>query len=108
MAIGKPHARRPRWFFIPVRVLLVTFLLTLLSFALSLLFGITGTVIAARLHGVHPNMTLAYRQIALPVAEIAAVVSLVSMSVLEIRRYWRERTLIMIEQVSSAQPLVDH
>lgn len=101
MVFTKARARRPRWFFIPVRVLLVTFLLTLLSFALSLLFGILGTVIAARLQGIHPNMTLAYRHIALPVAAIAGSATLVAMSVLEIRRYWRERTLIMIEQVSS-------
>ena len=108
MVLSEVRARRPRWFLIPVRVLLVTFLLTLLSFAITLLLGILGTVIVARLHGMHPNMTLAYRHIALPLAGIAAAASLVSMTVLEIRRYWRERTLVIIEQVSSVREFVDH
>ena len=34
--------RKPRWYLIPVRILIVTFLVTLLSFALSLLLGIFG------------------------------------------------------------------
>jgi hypothetical protein len=42
-----PTARPPRWYAIPVRVLLVTFIGTLISFAISLLLGIVGTVIGA-------------------------------------------------------------
>ena len=46
-----PPAKVPspliRWFLIPLRVLLVTFLLALLSFAVCLLLGIVGLVISA-------------------------------------------------------------
>ncbi len=91
-----PH--RPRWIYIPLRVLLVTFLLTLLSFAVSLMLGILGTVIAARLRGLHPNMTNAYRQVAAPIAAVAGVAVLISMIVLEVRRYQREKALTAIER----------
>ena len=37
----------PRWYLIPVRVLLVTFVVMLLSFAVSLLLGIGGVVLAS-------------------------------------------------------------
>ena len=84
-----PAARAPsaklRWFWVPLRVLLVTFLLTLLSFALCLLLGILGLVISAWLRGVHPNMTLAYRQFAFPAAAIAAVIALIAAIAIEIR-----------------------
>src|SRR5277367_6844297 len=46
-------ANKPRWYLIPPRILLVTFLLTLLSFAVSLSLGIPAVVIAARLRGLH-------------------------------------------------------
>ena len=62
-----PTPRPPRWYAIPVRVLLVTFIGTLISFAVSLLVGIIGTVVMSALRHVHPNMTVAYRLIALPV-----------------------------------------
>ena len=55
-----------RWFLVPLRVLLVTFLLALLSFAVCLFLGILGLLISAAVRGVHPNMTVAYRQIAFP------------------------------------------
>src|SRR4029077_15266134 len=73
MSAVRTPARKPRWFMIPVRVLLVTFLLTLLTFAVSLLLGIVGIVIGARLRGVPPNMTLAYKNIAAPAAAMVGV-----------------------------------
>jgi len=100
MPATKGPAAKPRWYLIPVRVLLVTFLLTLLSFAVSLLLGILGIVIAGRLQGVHPNMALAYRHIALPAAAIAAVVVSISATVTEIRNYRQTKALIEIERVS--------
>ena len=42
-----PASRPPRWYGIPVRVLLITFLGTLISFAVSLLFALVGTVVLA-------------------------------------------------------------
>jgi hypothetical protein len=96
MASAKTPA--PRWFWIPVRVLLVTFLLTLLSFAVSLLLAIVGIAITAGARGVSPNMTNAYRHIAAPVAVVVGAVALVGMMVLEIRRYRQARALAAIEQ----------
>jgi hypothetical protein len=94
------QARRPAWYLIPARVLLVTFLLTLLAFAVSLLLGILGLVITAGVRGVHPNLTTAYRHIALPFAATAAAIVLVSVTVIEIRRYRQAKALAQIERIS--------
>lgn len=83
-----------------MRVLLVTFLLTLLVFAISLLLGILGVVIAARLRGLPPNMPTAYRYIALPVAAAGGAFALISASVMEIRRYRQTKALAEIERIS--------
>jgi hypothetical protein len=91
---------KPRWYLIPVRVLLVTFLLTLLSFAVSLLLGILGIVIMGRVQGAHPNMTLAYRHIALPVAAAAGCVALIATTVLEIRNYRQTKILAEVARAS--------
>lgn len=95
-----PPARQPRWYVIPLRVLLLTFLLTLLAFAVSLLLGILGVVINARVRGLHPNMTLAYRHIALPIALAAGAVALVFIALLEVRNYRQSRTLAQIARAS--------
>jgi hypothetical protein len=95
-----PRPRPVHWYTIPVRVLLVTFIGTLLCFALSLLFGIFGTVILASLHRAHPDMTVAYRHIAVPVALAAAGIIFVAMLVTEIRRYREAKTLNAIERLS--------
>ncbi|HXZ39981.1 MAG TPA: hypothetical protein VEG68_04520 [Terriglobales bacterium] len=91
---------KPRWYLIPVRVLLVTFLLTLLSFAASLLLGILAIVIRSRLLGTHPNMTVAYRHVALPVAEVAACIALIATAILEIRSYRQTKILAEIAKAS--------
>jgi hypothetical protein len=96
-----PANQKPAWYLIPMRVLLVTFLLTLLSFAVSLLLGILGLMIAARLHGLHPNMTTAYRHIALPTAAVVSSIVLISTSAIEIRRYRQTKALAEIERISS-------
>jgi len=103
MPATKGPAAKPRWYLIPVRVLLVTFLLTLLSFAVSLLLGILGIVIAGRLQGVHPNMALAYRHIALPAAAMVGAVVLISASIMEVRRYRQAKTLAGIERMSGTR-----
>jgi hypothetical protein len=89
---------RPRWFLIPVRVLLMTFVVTLLSFAVSLLLGIGGVVLAAWLKSAHPNMTIAYRYVALPTAAMVAAIILVSASFMEARHYRQSKTLDRIER----------
>lgn len=95
-----PQSRNPRWYTIPVRVGLVTFIGTLLTFAVTLLFAIFGTVILASLHGVHPDMRIAYRHVALPVAVGAGSVIFIAMLVTEIRHYRQARTLTAIERMS--------
>ena len=80
--------------------MLVTFLLTLLSFAVSLLLGILGVVVAGRLRGFRPNMTMAYRHIALPAAAVVGVVVLIGASVMEVRRYHQTKALAEIERAS--------
>ena len=92
--------RSPRWYGIPGRVLLVTFIGTLLSFSFSLLFGIVGISLYWALYGVHPNMAVAYRRIALPAALVGGSVILVLSVATEIRHYRRSKALSAIERMS--------
>jgi len=94
-----PVARPPRWYTIPVRVCVVTFIATLLCFAVSLLFAILGTVILAALRGVHPDMRIAYRHIALPVALVLGSVVFVIALITEIRHYRQAKALLAIERM---------
>ncbi|HTS56530.1 MAG TPA: hypothetical protein VMH03_03215 [Terriglobales bacterium] len=100
MPAASQARKLPRWYLVPVRVLLLTFLATLMAFALSLLFGIVGVVIRGRLGGVHPNLALAYRHIALPVAAATSLVVLIAVTVLEVRRYRQVQALRRIEEAS--------
>ncbi len=90
----------PSWYGIPVRALLVTFIGTLLCFAVSLLFGIVGMVVVAAAHGTHPDMRIAYRDIAIPIALVAGSVIFVLALTMEIRRYRQVKTLSTIEKIS--------
>lgn len=98
-AASKAH-RLPRWYLVPVRVLILTFLCALLAFALSLLLGIIGVVVRSRIAGIHPNLTLAYRHIALPVAGAMSGAVLITVTMLEIRRYRQIKALRQIEEAS--------
>ena len=95
-----PSTRTAHWYGIPVRVLLVTFIGTLLCFAMSLLLAILGVVFAAKLRGVRPDMRIAYRMIALPAALAGGVAILVTMLVMEIRRYRQMKALSVIERMN--------
>ena len=77
--------QRLRWFWIPLRVLLLTFLLALLSFAVCLLLGIVGLTISSAFRGIHPDLTLAYRDVAFPAALIGGLIALVVVIVMEFR-----------------------
>src|ERR1700682_5934897 len=81
-----------RWFMVPLRVLRVTFLLALLSFAVCLFVGILGLVISAAVRGVHPNMTIAYRQIAFPAAILAGAAALVGAMDMETGQHRHEKS----------------
>ena len=87
MATTELVTRKPRIVGVVFRTLFVTFLLTLLSFAVTLLVGIIGTVLWAVIRGHNPEMTVAYRHIAFPVAMTVAAVTLIVMAVVEVRRY---------------------
>ena len=100
MASARTQVRQPQWYWIPVRVLLVTFMLTLLSFAVSLLLGILGLVIAGKLHGTPANVTIAYRYVAPPAATAVGTIVLVSALLMEVRHYRHAKALAEIERVS--------
>jgi hypothetical protein len=95
-----PSTPRSRWYGMPVRILLVTFIGTLLCFAVSLLLGIIGTVVVSRVRGLHPDMTLAYRQFAMPVAIVAGTIIFILAVAMEIRHHRQNKTLSAIERMS--------
>jgi TRAP-type C4-dicarboxylate transport system permease small subunit len=99
-----PPARTqaPHWYGVPARVALLTFLGTLITFAVSLLLAIIGTVIVAAMRGLHPDMRIAYRYIALPVALAAGGIIFLVALVMEIRHYRQAKTLTAIERISQA------
>jgi hypothetical protein len=82
-----------------VRVLLATFIGTLTCFAVSLLIGILGMVVVSAMRRVHPDMRIAYRQIALPMALVAGAIIFVLSLVMEIRHYRQVKALSAIERM---------
>ncbi len=95
-----PTPRPPRWYAIPVRVLVMTFIGTLITFAVSLLLGIVAILVVSTLRHVNPNMTVAYRLIALPAAIVAGSIIFVLGLAMEIRHYRQSKTLAAIARVS--------
>jgi hypothetical protein len=89
----------PRWVGIVLRVCLVTFIGTLLCFAVGLLLAILGTVAIAALRGVHPDMRIAYRMVALPMALVAGSIIFALALVMEIRHYRESKALSAIERL---------
>jgi hypothetical protein len=98
-AMGSPRPK-PRWFLIPVRVVLVTFLLSLITFAVTLLLGILGLVAGAHARQIHPDMRMAYRHVALPSAAVVGAIVLVSSIFMELRHYRQAKALASIEHLS--------
>ena len=96
----KTAAREPCLFLIPIRVLLATVLMSLLAFAVSLLLGILGIVIAAHVRGVPADLRLAYQYIAAPIAVIVGAIVMVLSIALEIRHYRQSKALAKIERMS--------
>src|ERR1700691_3901985 len=94
-----PTPRPPRWYAIPVRVLLITFIGTLLSFAIGLLLRIIGIATASALHHAHPNMTIAYRLVAIPTAVVAGSIILVTSLAMEVRHYRQSTPLAALEEL---------
>lgn len=85
--------RKPRLVGLAFRIVFLTLLATLLAFAVGLLVGIIATVLAGAVRGGHPDMTFAYRHVALPVALLAAAIAFIALSFNEVRRYRRRVAL---------------
>jgi hypothetical protein len=79
--------------------LLATFIGTLICFAVGLLLGILGIVIVSAVRGMHPDMRIAYRLIALPMACVGGVIILVLSLIMEIRHYHQLKTISAIERM---------
>jgi hypothetical protein len=88
---------KPHWYWVPVKALAITFPLTLISFALGLFLGIVGMLIRGWVLNSQVNLTLAYRDVALPIAITAAVIVFVSSLVMEVQRYRQEKALVEIQ-----------
>jgi len=98
--MAKVTTDKPRWIAIPFRVLAMTFLLTLLSFAVALLLSILGTVVYSQIEHVAPNLPFAYRHIAFPFAISVGVIVLALSLAMEIRHYRQRRALAGSERPS--------
>ena len=83
--------RKPNILLPLVRVLLITGLLTLLCFAVGLFAGIVGIALANAIRGGGLSLSLAYRHIAFPIAMVGLGISLIGMSVTEVREFRRRR-----------------
>jgi hypothetical protein len=90
--------RKARWYAIPVRVVIMTLVVTLISFAVSLLLGLIGVLLVAKIRALPPDLTLAYRNIALPVATVVGTIVLALSLVMEIRHYRQTKALAEIEK----------
>lgn len=91
-------SRSPHWYGVPVRILLLTFIGTLLCFSVTLLLSLIATAVIAGIRGAHPDMRLAYRHFAVPMAIIEGAIIFVCAAVVEIRHFHRARTLSAIER----------
>ena len=70
-----------------------------MCFAVSLLIGIFGIVIISALRGSHPDMRVAYRLIALPVASVSGAIIFILSLFMEIRHYRQTKVLSGIERM---------
>src|SRR6202158_6640801 len=95
----KADTAGPRWVGIPARIFAMTFLFTLLSFAVALLLSIMGTVIYSQIKHMAPDLTFAYRHIAFPFAIVAGAIVLFLSLGMEIRNY-RQRKAAVIERAN--------
>jgi uncharacterized membrane protein len=99
--MGPPAtAPKPRWYAVPARAIFVTLLLTLLSFAVTLLVTIVAMVVGAAVRGTNPDLRFAYRHVALPVAVGVGAIVLVVTLVIEIRHYRQAQALEGIARLS--------
>ena len=77
----------------------MTLIGTLLSFTVILFVAIVGTVVVSTFRGTHPDMRIAYREIAIPGATVAGSIVFILSLVMEVRHYRRSKTLSAIEKM---------
>ena len=75
------------------RVVLLTFGLTGITFAVSLFLGILGMAAVGIFRGHLPDMRLAYRLFALPVAAVVGAAAFVGAWIVEVRHYRKAKML---------------
>lgn len=100
MSMAETSSGGPRWIGIPGRIFAMTFLFTVMSFAVALLLSILGTVVYSQVKHVAPNLMFAYRHIAFPCAITAGAIVLVLSLGMEIRNYRQRKVLEGIARVS--------
>jgi uncharacterized BrkB/YihY/UPF0761 family membrane protein len=100
MPRSEAFLRAPRWFWIPVRVVIITVLVTLISFAIALLLALLGLILSAKVRGISPNLTVAYHRIAFPAATLLGGIVLVLSTVVEVRHYCQAKALARLERIS--------
>src|SRR5689334_19960742 len=79
--------RKPRLPGVFFRALLITFVLTLLAFAVTLLLTIIGLSLFGMVAGRRPDLADAYRYGAFPIAILVAVAVLITALITEFKRY---------------------
>jgi uncharacterized membrane protein len=93
-------SRPQRWYAVPARAVFIAFLVTLLTFAVTLFGAIAAVVISGALQGQNPDVRFAYRHVALPVAVIVGVAGLIVALIVEIRHYRQAKALEEIARAS--------
>ena len=90
--------RKPRLVMLLARALLVSLLVMILAFAISLLPAIAGLLVVAASKGGSVDMRFAYRHIAAPVAIVVGPIVLALSLTMEIRHYRQAKALASIER----------
>jgi uncharacterized membrane protein len=92
MPLQTVSVRKPNMAMLAVRVILITVLVTLICFVVSLFLSIVGILIAGMIRGGIADMTVAYRSIAFPIALGAMVIGFIVALVSEIKHYRKMKT----------------
>ncbi len=89
MALQTVSVRKPNLGMVVVRVVVMTVLITIFCFAVSLFLGIAGIVLVGMIKGGISDLSVAYRSIAFPIAMGAAAIGFIVTLVTEVRHYKR-------------------
>lgn len=98
--MGAEH--KPRRWAVAVRILLITGLCTLVTFAAALFVGIAAMALLSLFKGGGVNMANAYRHVAVPIAAVALVIALLLAARNEIREYRRARAAYLRQRSPAA------